>query len=165
MNRKTVAVKILSTGQVVQLELFEAAPGVHTCFNPPKHLVPRMGIFKWRATGVNTWTVNVETTESVIPLKNWKESVFGVSKFVIQVLIEAGFVKGARLSPRSLSINLESWMDYSEQMKNDPYFWQDDENRKLYKLALARIQQNDRKSLRRRNRQKRDLSPQQPDLL
>lgn len=165
MNRKNIPVRILSTGQLAQLELFEVAPGVHVCLNPPKHLVPRMGIFKWRAGADNTWTVQVETTESLVPLKHWKENVFGVSKFVIQVLIEAGFVEGARLSPRSLNINLDSFMTFCEAMKKDPYFWQDEDNRRAYKLALARIQQNDRKSQRRRNRQKRDLSPSQPDLL
>ena len=131
-------------GPTLQLELFEFAPGVKVSVPVPRHLprvVPRTGIVKMVQEPDGRFRPEIESLPAVVPLKNWDEKTYGVSKFIISALVLAGFVEGERIAPRYMTIVLESWFAYRELIRQNPYFWQDADNRDRYQKAQKRLSQ------------------------
>ena len=133
-------VNILPSGRLVQMDLFETvAPDVKVGTKPPTVQTPRHGIVFFRPENNGLYRPMIETHPNIVHLKDWKETVYGISKHVIATLVEAGFVEGERVTPKSLLINLESWFAHRLRMREDPYFWTDHDNRRRYSNASSEV--------------------------
>ncbi len=129
-----------------QMDLFETvAPDVKCAVKPAAMPAPRHGMMTWQASEkhIGLFKPMIETHPAVADLKEWNPKIYGVSKDVIRTLVEAGFVEGEKLSPRTLCINLESWFRHRAVMRDDPFFWSDAENLKRYSDAWNRIKSRD----------------------
>jgi hypothetical protein len=136
-------VTILPQRQQLQLdlELVELAPMERAAIaKPAKVRAPRQAIVTLKPTGDGkTVQPMLETHSSIVNVKAWDEKVYGVSRFVIRALVLAGFVEGEMIAPRSLTINLESWFAHRERMRENPYFWTNEDNRRRYSEAAAQV--------------------------
>jgi hypothetical protein len=149
---------MLPAQRLHQMELFETvAPEVKCAVKPPTMAAPRHGMMVWQASAQHPghFKPMVETHPAVVDLKNWNPKIYGCSKEVIRTLVECGMVEGERLSPRTLSIRLESWFAHRAKMRENPWFWSDAENLKKYSEAYRRMQQREGAKGRSHRRRKK----------
>ena len=132
-----VPVTILPNARLEQLDLFQIAPEVQVAARPRTLPVPRHGMMRWEPRGDGTYVPLIETHPAVVNLKRWKESLYGCDKEIIMNLVEAGFVEGERVAPRTVMINLESYFEFRSRMRANPWFWQDPDHRERYQKACA----------------------------
>lgn len=132
----SVPVVIMPKGRMVQMDLFEAAPGVMASAKLPRGILPpRQAIIKLVPQEGGMLRPELETHPGVINLKHWTEEKFGVSRGVIAVLVDAGFVDGEKPAPRTTLVVLESWFAHRQRVRENPWFWRDEENSRRYTLA------------------------------
>lgn len=158
----TTPVKILPQRRTLQLELFELAPDVLVAAKPVQITAPRMGIVTWVPVGDGLYKSVIETHPTIIDIKDWDKKTLGCSKFVIAVLCEAGYVEAERLSPRTLAINLESYFAHRAKVREDHFFWLDDENRRRYSAAVEVVNRMTNKGSKRGDRAKSASSHDTP---
>lgn len=131
-------INIIPQRKVVQLEmdsLWEVAPGVKSGVKPSQLQAPRLGVVHWEPAGDGLFRPLLETHPAIVALTDWDERLYGCSQFIIKCLVEAGFVEGERLSPRGLTINLESFFQHRAKMRENPWFWSDSDNLRSYTRA------------------------------
>lgn len=131
-------VQIVPQAHVHQLELFELAPEVHVAAKPVRVSAPRVGMMRWQPLPDGSFKPLIETHPAVVDISRWAPAIYGCSRSVITTLVNAGFVEGERLSPRTLTINLESYFAWRTRMRGDPFFWSDQENRARYAAAMPK---------------------------
>lgn len=155
-------VNVLPQRRIVQLELFEVAPDVAVAAKPAQIQAPRLGIMRWTPLEGGVYKPEIETHPAAVNIKDWKEHVYGVSKHVIAALVEAGFVDGERLAPRTLLIHLESYFAHRARMRENPFFWQDSDNRQRYSEARIKVDRQWQDRARNRRQSKNDAENEHP---
>jgi hypothetical protein len=141
---------VLPQRKTVQLELFEVAPDIKIAAKPTQITAPRVGIMRWTPNPDGSFRPEIETHPATVNIREWKEAIYGCSKLAILALVEAEFVDGERISPRTMNISLESYFNHRAKMRDNPWFWQDHDNRARYTKAMDKIKGENRHKPRNR---------------
>jgi hypothetical protein len=122
-------VEVMPTRKVI-----EVAPDKKIVPLPKEHL-PELAIARLQDCGDGTYRPVLKIIDPELKIFD-AVKVLGIPYRMLLRLCRAGFVEYSQPAPHSIKVNLVSWFEHVEKVKQDPEFWQREKNRQAYRNAL-----------------------------
>ena len=124
----------------VKNEKVQAVPGKF--IDAEVNTAPRVGMLDWVKVGPDTYRAVPRTREVWTRLSPAvvKRLGLGIDYRLFLRLINAGFVKGQKVTPSTYTFSLESYEAHLEAVRNDPEFWSEthpDKNIQKYRATIG----------------------------